>query len=92
MRAWWLAVVALVGCVAELPTSGCRETELFCEGACVDAQRSRAHCGGCGRSCEGLCVDSTCVPCPACRDTRWLGFSRAASLMDIVTVRGAPRS
>jgi hypothetical protein len=27
-----------------------------------------------------------------CRDTRWLGFSRAASLMDIVTVRGAPRS
>jgi hypothetical protein len=70
------ALVALwsvsVGCVADLASIPCLARELYCDGRCVDPTRDRAHCGACGRACDGLCRDSACVPCPggqrACGD------------------------
>ena len=70
------ALVALwsvsVGCVADLASIPCRASELYCDGRCVDPTRDRAHCGACGRACDGLCRDSACEPCPggqtACGD------------------------
>jgi hypothetical protein len=42
--------------------AGCRAGLTACSGACVNTQRSNAHCGGCGRPCGAgqTCTDGVC--------------------------------
>lgn len=44
-------------------TSDCGEGELECDGACVDVLSNDAHCGTCGKTCEGdaSCSDGQCL-------------------------------
>lgn len=45
--------------------SGCSTNQQICGGSCVDPERDRDHCGGCGQSCTGreVCTSGDCV-CP----------------------------
>ncbi len=61
-------------CTRERPGSACSPIGKYacrceldeCAGQCVDTQRSKEHCGGCGKSCgaEQQCVAGLCT-CPA---------------------------
>ncbi len=48
---------------------GCESPMLVCDGACIDPDTDRQHCGECGESCGpgGSCVNGDCVD--ACGDT-----------------------
>lgn len=60
-----LALVGLsLGCVGEAPTVvSCVLGTVSCDGQCVDVANNAAHCGGCGRICNGgeACVEGACA-------------------------------
>src|SRR5690606_24492276 len=59
-----LAMTLMLGCVGDAPTVvSCVLGTVSCDGACVNLERSAAHCGACGNTCDPgeSCVDGGCT-------------------------------
>jgi len=39
----------------------CSEGRTWCNDACYDLKKSKAHCGSCGNACAGSCLSGICM-------------------------------
>lgn len=93
----WRAVGRHLGMrVTALASLRCSSGQQQCGGACVNVASSPAHCGGCGLTCAGMCVNGSCQvvdsgagPQAGCADGTREGFIDHVAWPDIAACRGS---